>query len=1785
MKNRVSSIVFRAAAAVWLVGFGFSGAFADIPASAYVQDGLIVQFDGIDNAGTGTHDPNATAWVDLVTANEGAYDMMLTSYGSFDENALVANGSKSAAKGTSPAGTIRQIEGCFTLDSDKTANSVLYSSGRVDGSNMDWIIGLLNNHRGYIFGGSAPMFAVGNDYSGLHTISSTKAVCYYDGLSGSVTKGSNNSFGKTDARKPGTSAVGGFGDGDTPCAVKMHALRLYNRTLSVTEVSINANIDKMRFEGADSATLTWPEGYRWNAGENHIEHVVCIENEGGHGSVAVDGVDIGTHYENWFAVGSVQTGTVMATANDGYVFSHWSGDTNRMTAAEIHSSTVQVPFDVPKTLTANFVLEGSDPAWIASSGKEYIDTGFFAGAQSRVVVDFAAVADSYAGRIVGASLNQASNAFSFALSTSGSGTFWFDAIDGSVQNASLSSTVKVGNQRHVFDLNLPNCTKTLDGTNSACAKFAMRTANVSLGIFGDHQWNKWDNKSKTKLYSLALYHDDTLKHYFLPSIKDGVPQLKDVVTGRFCPNEGTGGFTYGGTITPDPTKLPDGWKFVDGKLKCRLDVSDPEGGGTFSVNGGAAVSSVTTWLDPDDSLTVEYFPASGRRFVMWQGYLSKVCDIMQTTLTWKRVGGARSISPLTYPDTAKWVYTTLVSNETAYTCVSNTYNRFSYQASLSGTNVTLESCFDVAGQTVVDFTLPVTSEDGTEKYAFTAAKSMAALGNRVEAILFPDSITGNFTLYQAKTVRALRMPINYKLGSTDYRYFSELTALYHLSPGVFPLPKMTSFPLYGAMNLYSLIAKLDLSNVTSVNQNGLTSGYRFDAECLELSDKFSAGTVGINELPMRKVKFTETRTSMPDFQNCHVLASVEPFFGPLVKTLPNKGFYRCWELEGDMKLSCPDLVTIPASCFEGTAISSVDMTGSGVESDFKASCFKDCTRLTNIVFSAALATLPNVTAPFGGCTSLSRVYFRGDAPDVKGATFDTARAFAVFVPRWNASWQAYLANGNCTVSEMTAADEADFLAKCPGAPLPVQKVNLGNVTGAKYLCYWSPDRPTALSEGDITFPAALAHDGVIADCGAASKLFDETVYARSVPSLGWTVAAGTEATLPLPENATLARGLRIVGYRVHQLSCGEYVNARAPTAWTLSGQLADGSWVLLDEQHMTGDSPNHWACFDDPSSYDLTIYGVAPDLARCALTYVLAPEKQRVYVAYKFVPTASYQTDNGIDDPTPIGLMEVELLAALPSPAPAIAQFETVSPKPWKALSFTARVGDLGVSPDTGLPATTATAHVDVATEADFSDAVSSAEVDLSDKTAKTVTVPSLEPGASYWVRLVSVNNFGYASTNVLAEAVQALAVPMDSPALTCTRDASGKLVAQFGCKANYADATIAIAYGPAPHPETGVASGSLSAGETARSFDAFAADDTIGFVKATVRMTEGGETYADELEIFSRPVWLGNTSAPTSISNVWNGIVINCQTSSTNITLKAFVTVNGQEEVDLTTPVCDANLRLMAITAVSGTFDTVQGKAACDAALVYRRLLLPDTITSLPYWTVRHNEVGNGSALEYLKLPAKLASLGYLSIASCPNLTTVEPFLPDTLGSIGMRIFEGSPNITGALNLRCPRFMSMPECVATKTKIGSVDMRGSSITSILYYAFTSCSMLTNVYLSSTLRSVQQNSFESSGALKRVYFTGKPPESVYKDAFDSPTGPMCFFVPKQDADWLAWLAAAEGCAVRAPEPEERVAFAEAFGGEGRLVNMIKIPATATKWRYLTYWWPNGEPRGLMIFVK
>ena len=63
MKKRF--VLFAAIAAL-----GMAAPAATYTSASYVQDGLIAQWDAIDNAGTGVHDPTTNVWKDLKGHND-----------------------------------------------------------------------------------------------------------------------------------------------------------------------------------------------------------------------------------------------------------------------------------------------------------------------------------------------------------------------------------------------------------------------------------------------------------------------------------------------------------------------------------------------------------------------------------------------------------------------------------------------------------------------------------------------------------------------------------------------------------------------------------------------------------------------------------------------------------------------------------------------------------------------------------------------------------------------------------------------------------------------------------------------------------------------------------------------------------------------------------------------------------------------------------------------------------------------------------------------------------------------------------------------------------------------------------------------------------------------------------------------------------------------------------------------------------------------------------------------------------------------------------------------------------------------------------------------------------------------------------------------------------------------------------------------------------------------------------------------------------------------------------
>lgn len=91
----------------------------------YVQDGLVAQWDGIDNAGTGAHNPSATIWKNLASTGS-AYDLTLTANGSWNAEGNALAVSNLSAVGQTAAPEYKTMEVIFK---PKGSGRILFSSG------------------------------------------------------------------------------------------------------------------------------------------------------------------------------------------------------------------------------------------------------------------------------------------------------------------------------------------------------------------------------------------------------------------------------------------------------------------------------------------------------------------------------------------------------------------------------------------------------------------------------------------------------------------------------------------------------------------------------------------------------------------------------------------------------------------------------------------------------------------------------------------------------------------------------------------------------------------------------------------------------------------------------------------------------------------------------------------------------------------------------------------------------------------------------------------------------------------------------------------------------------------------------------------------------------------------------------------------------------------------------------------------------------------------------------------------------------------------------------------------------------------------------------------------------------------------------------------------------------------------------------------------------------------------------------------------------------------------
>ncbi|MBQ6008559.1 MAG: hypothetical protein IJL17_08465 [Kiritimatiellae bacterium] len=205
-------------------------------------------------------------------------------------------------------------------------------------------------------------------------------------------------------------------------------------------------------------------------------------------------------------------------------------------------------------------------AYIEGDGTQAIVTDYYPNPATKIVADYAYTATTPTqmavfgceGNLVVRHYINGSGGYAFAFRDS-SGD-WLPVVP--------SGQLTVTTDRRTFVLDGPNKTATLytDGevTATRATATATKTASMPLAIFAyTSSWylSGQSGCAKLRLYSLAIYENDAIVHYYKPyrSIDGKFSGLKDLCTGKilidylsFAP------FACGGDISDDPTWDLDG---------------------------------------------------------------------------------------------------------------------------------------------------------------------------------------------------------------------------------------------------------------------------------------------------------------------------------------------------------------------------------------------------------------------------------------------------------------------------------------------------------------------------------------------------------------------------------------------------------------------------------------------------------------------------------------------------------------------------------------------------------------------------------------------------------------------------------------------------------------------------------------------------------------------------------------------------------------------------------------------------------------------------------------------------------------------------------------------------------------------------------------------------------------------------------------------------------------------------------------------------------------------------
>ena len=224
-----------------------------LSAKSYVQDGLVAMWDGIENAGWGVHDPNATVWKDLVgdcdlTINHGSWDAKSfvcdtgSTCGAYSANAMSPVVAEMVFRVNSSSDTATYKE-CHVIDlnSVKMLNVILNDTTSLG---VGYSFFTATSPRQYVVAGrsfaATPVSISVNYTSSTYRLNSVAQTVGTQSATVSVA-GRVEINGRSNVAANPKCWTGNF-----------NTLRLYSRALTAAEIAANYAVDKARFNLPDA---------------------------------------------------------------------------------------------------------------------------------------------------------------------------------------------------------------------------------------------------------------------------------------------------------------------------------------------------------------------------------------------------------------------------------------------------------------------------------------------------------------------------------------------------------------------------------------------------------------------------------------------------------------------------------------------------------------------------------------------------------------------------------------------------------------------------------------------------------------------------------------------------------------------------------------------------------------------------------------------------------------------------------------------------------------------------------------------------------------------------------------------------------------------------------------------------------------------------------------------------------------------------------------------------------------------------------------------------------------------------------------------------------------------------------------------------------------------------------------------------------------------------------------------------------------------------------------------